>query len=259
MIKFIFTGRIHPERSWVTIPRRTYPISLSDGTSPHITVFSGKGQILVEVETSHSPEFIDDLYLIVGQVMKSQVDALGYRKGIGWDVEITGGMCINDHGTMQIYGPSVKEVENKESERSLDDATVGALAIRHAALRNALADLREAIRSLEDTSFFCFRTLERIRIHVQPNYPKEKNHALREAEDKLRLDHSCHTFLYKQAKHERHGKWGALTGKERAKAVCLIWKIVDRFIIFLDRNQEKLDEEGFPILKSNDVSLNSSP
>jgi hypothetical protein len=176
------------------------------------------------------------------------VDAYGYLTGRGYDVEITS--AINNEGVQTVFGVDVPELEKTASERPVEfHELVTELIHKSQHLGNALADLRESIRSPIDTGLFCYRAVESIRQQfVQPGESKD-NKSWERLRQALAVEESFIKSIKLFADDPRHGKTPYISGPERVDCMKRAWVIVDRFCLYLQRGAKDLDAAEFKTLK----------
>ena len=253
MPKYIFSGKVFPERAAVTI------------TFPYLLVMQvptgGRFRAKVLIETSQVSVVVDsditDLATLrnyVEQTVRNFVDAYGYIEGRGYDVEISSATL--ETGDLVVFDVEVAELQNNKTERPvsfqeiikllfLDPTSSGQLGV----LRMALAEIREAIRSPHDTGFHCFRAIECLRDHfVRPEDCDETKSSWFRLRDALQIDRSWFHPLEKYAFPQRHGSFPSMTGQERVEMLQRTWRVIDRFIQYA--------QSGFqPLLKADHALL----
>lgn len=239
MFSYHFTGRVHPERAWVTVVLT--PIETN------VPVLSWKGAIEVSIERSQISIIFrgamqvsdtDTLKNLAESLASNAVNSVGYSWGRGYSVEIT---AMNDgRGQNRVFGIGVPVLEENTDERPLEPGDVVTLAFGSPPLSRALGDLRDAIRKPDDTGFYAMRAVESVRQHFGKSWP-----AMRAA---LNLREETLKALGDYGTPQRHGEIAAMSDSERARSLHLAWKVVDRFCVLLHEGVEELSEREFPLL-----------
>ncbi|MSQ40825.1 MAG: hypothetical protein EXR55_04050 [Dehalococcoidia bacterium] len=186
----------------------------------------------------------------MAQVVQALVDGYGYREGRGCDVEITS--VITPSGQQEVFGIEVTELQHSKSQRPVVYAELVGLVLdtqnQQAAgvLRQALADLRETIRSPIDTGFHCFRAVECLRqFFVEPEDPDDKGSWERMGE-KLGIEHFWTEPIRLFARPQWHGGFPSMSGNQRVDMMMRAWKVVDRFIVYTKSGYQSFPEDQIP-------------
>jgi hypothetical protein len=241
---YYFTGRVFPERASVSLV-------LSEPVGIEIPSLSWAGTVSLSIAVSQAsivfkggPEVGDILTLknVAQTFAQGLVDVLGYQWGRGYDVEVTA--LVDANGTHHVFGVDVPVIESNQHDRPVEVQSVLALAFANPWLRRALGDLREAIREPDDTGFHCMRAVESVRQHFQVG-PDVADAwvAMRSA---LNLREETLKMLREFGTPQRHGEARAMSDAERGRDMTLAWKVVDRFVAFLDGSQADLTVATFP-------------
>jgi hypothetical protein len=251
-VTYTFNGKVLPERTIVSIPTLKLEAYHQDAGIRFESIISiSLSQISVLVEVKEKPELLDlyTLKNVIEDTVRSVVDAFGYLTGRGYDVEITS--STDQNGMQAVFGVGIPELEEegKHNERPLTLEKIMDNLGKSVFLAPALADLREAIRSAH-TGFFCYRAIESLRQHFrQPNDNDDKKPSWERLRTSLRIDKTWIDGVKKYADSQRHGENTFVSGQERVRIMQRTWKIVDRFLIYLESGSNTLPEDRFPILK----------
>ena len=270
MFTYVFTGTVLPERANVHIgipPDRPLSCVLNIPDAQAIqfdaSIAINASQVAVVIK---SPQQIDDLPTLKNYVeyfVRSVVDAFGYLEGRGYDVEITSlvgqrdGEPWSSLPVWTVYGVEIAGLQETKSERPLSIGEIMPLlfntppqggsvnAVVPGQLRQAIADLREAIRSPHDTGLFCFRAIESIRqCFVLPD-DDDDDHKISwiRMGHALRIDETWSKDLAKVSTLQRHGIGQYMSGQEREAAMQRAWKVVDRFMVYVQGGLVPLTED----------------
>ena len=258
---YTFIGKVLPERAFVTlgpIPRIGIRTILTDGVMDcDAQVVINAAQVIVVVHSRDSIEDLQTLRNSVETVVRGFVDAFGYIEGRGYDVEIT--LVVDSTGNRwQVFPVEIPSIQAAKNERPLTFAELNALlhpksdafddesTFRMMQLRIALGDLREAIRSIDHTSLFCYRAIECIRQCYRDRDGQDDDASRRASWERMReelcIDRSWLDEIGKASIRERHGGHSAVSGEQRASLMLQTWKVVDRFVMSAKLGFQPLSE-----------------
>lgn len=246
-MKYIFTGKVLPERAGVNLPNVIFGgVHNEIGLSFSAELSINYSQIAAEIEIHKGDIDIFTLMNIVQASIGSIVDAFGYIHGIGYDIEIIS--AVDEKANQTVFGVGVPGLEARKMERPLDLDAILRNFKNSQFLATALSDLRESIRSAH-TGYFCYRAVECIRQHFyKPEDKRETDPSWKRLREALKIDREWIDEIGKYALPQRHGEEKFISGEEREKIMQHAWKVVDRFCIYLDKGSRSLDEKEYPIL-----------
>jgi len=247
-MKYIFSGRVLPERANVTVdPLQIKSNHGEAGLELDIKLSIGASQISAEAVINKGSTDIFTFKNIVEASVSAIVDAYGYISGRGYDIEIAS--VVDENANQTVFGVGVPALEANKKERPLDFAGILRNFANSRFLVPALADLREAIRS-PHSGLFCFRAIECVRQHFYEKADgKETDKSWQRLRESLRIDIDYIKDVGKYALPQRHSEGKFISDSERARILQNTWRIVDRFCIYLEKGSQPLDENVFPILK----------
>ncbi|MDA2934010.1 hypothetical protein MYX82_06670 [Acidobacteria bacterium AH-259-D05] len=253
MKTYIFTGRVHPERSAMGFQQPlSAPLKSKDGKDlGNATFWIGVSQVVVMLEVEDDPTDLLTVRNSIEDITRALVDSYGYLTGRGYDVEIS--VVIDPmHHRSQVFGIDVPELSRPENEWPIKLADlVDLVGGKSLYLRRALADLREAIRAPFDTGFHCYRAVEGIMQSFRGDEDGDDTAPawlrMREA---LRIHKS---WLVEGIKHyadpQRHGGLVEITGADRVSVMKRAWEVVDRFCVYAHEGSQPLPEDKFQLLQ----------
>ena len=221
-------------------------------------VVINSAQIMVVV---HCQDPVDDLETLrnsVETVVRGIVDAFGYVEGRGYDVEITS--VIDSAGqTWQVFPVEVSAIQSTKGERPVTFGELHALlnprteaiddeaSFKLMQLRIALGDLREAIRSIDHSAFFCYRAIECLRQCYAERNGRDSDATRRASWVRMREELCiCRSWIDEIEEAsilERHGGHKPTSGEQRTALMLRTWKVVDRFIMSAKLGFQPLSEE----------------
>ena len=262
MFIYTFFGKVLPERAHVTlgpIPRMGIRTILTDGfMDVDAQVVISTAQILVVVHSQNPIDNLESLRNSVDQLVRGLVDAFGYIEGRGYDVEITS--VVDSTGQVwRVFPVEITAIQEMKNERPMTLSELCELlypkagafddesTFRMMQFRLALADLREAIRSIDHTALFCYRAIECLRQcycdrNGQDNDASRKHSWVQMRRD-LCIARSWIDEIEKASIRERHGGHTAMSGEQRAALMLHTWKVVDRFAMSAKLGFQPLSEE----------------
>ena len=261
MFTYTFFGKVLPERTFVTlgpIPKMKIQTILPDGNMDYeAQVVIDTAQIMV---VAHSPISIADLETLrnsVEKVVRGIVDAFGYIEGRGYDVELTS--AIDSAGDRwQIFPIEIGAIQATKNERPLPFGELCGLLIAGAGvlgndagfklsqLRIALGDLREAIRSIDHSAFFCYRAIECLRqCYLELNSPisdATRKDSWERMREELCIGRSWIDDIETASIPERHGGHEGTKAEGRNALMIRTWRVIDRFVMSAQMGFNPLSE-----------------
>jgi hypothetical protein len=234
---YVVTARIIPERLRAVIgidlqfPTLEYTNVVASRSQ--WTVRSTGGQIGVVVRLAEELEDLATFANEVVHILRYATDAIAFTDGVNADVDI---ISIVDTQTdrLLVLEPFFAEFVPNPQERTHDSSDVIMLSLNSSALRQALADFRDAFASAHNTPFFAFRAVECIRAEFEQGHANRK-HAWRAMRDALGIGEDFLQPLVEASKRRRHGEFVFLTAKDRYVLLKSAWTVIDRYIAFLKR------------------------
>lgn len=240
-----FTGRVHPERTYVTLDGLAFNMTVPDwGWHGNITLSILHGQLSMNFVGDVEIRDLISLKNVAQSYAQNLVDTLGYTWGRAYSVEITA--VLPSHGRHLVFGVGDAVLENAVADRPLSIEEVLKLAASNRWLRRALGELRRAISEPVDTGFHCQRAIEAVRRHFQAEKDEKFGwQAMREA---LNLSEATLKILNEYGDPQRHADIIPMTYDMRTRDMSLAWKVVDRFVVWLQGGEETLAIDLFPLL-----------
>lgn len=249
MKKYIFVGRILPERTYVSLPPLKSNVEGLDlPFKGSFSVQIAVGQLNVLLETDSELD-IETLKNIVESFVYAYVDIFNYLEGRAYTVEITS-VFIPDDDFYQVFGVEVKDLQNEKSSRPFSFIDTNKIVFSSSLSPLVLADMRSAIRNPLNMAFYCRRALETITRDISSNNNNKKR--WEETYEQLNIDDSFAKEIKNLGGNVRHGKYASIDGDTRIRILKKTWSIFDRYLICLEKNKEKLDGKDYPLLKEKD-------
>jgi hypothetical protein len=222
---YTFTGRVHPERYDFGIsglPILT--VSAPDGAQSHFRFQLDHSQVTVQVKSNRAWPLLD-LKNQVSDLARIALDALGYIWSAALDLEIVS--CVDPDGELRVFNTAFDGFrETGPDAAEHEHATLNILIQRgfaSHAIRQALKDLRNAIREPSDTVFHCYRAVEAVRQEYVDTGQRDARAARRASWDRLRQSTGAREadlrWLEELATRRRHGQPVGVSHETRERAL----------------------------------------
>lgn len=252
MKKYIYTfsGKILPERIPISFPRiESKEICKYESQNKTIgsVSFEVTSNVLVAVVISNKKTNLATMKNSIERFVQGIINGYGYYTGQAFDVDIN--IASGPDGTFEFF-PRYKSVYNNQNERPVDIDRVIKLSATNIHLMGALNNLREAIKNPSDIGLYCYRSIESIRQFFSKKN-QTQNDSWKKMHDVLNSTRSYLTDgfdLTKYSEQSRHGETHSLSEVEISHMMSVVWKMIDRFIIYLDNGERPLDKLQYPLL-----------
>lgn len=241
METYTFNGKILPERVNFTIseeiPFTLEAIDANIKFDAIVSIRLSQVSVLVKTET----EDLATLRNYVENLVRYIADSFGYLNGVGYDVSID--TVTTSKGQQIVWGVGIEELEKEKNKRPLNINQLLVAVQKSPHLRRALADLREAIISSQDTGFFCYRAIESVAQYFKTGKDITKNDWEKMRTDLRIGDRKWIDEVKDAADLPRHG--GVIphtTGPKRVLLMQRAWTVVDRFSIYVNQDFKPLSD-----------------
>lgn len=235
METYLFYGVILPERAQISLKFEHSFLHLTSGEEGVAKVSIVLNQLYVTVDTKVIWD-IHDLRNVVKSLVQNHLAMIGYLKGYAYDFEVTRVMnpSLDIDFVFGIDIPCIakpRESINLDSELNiLSEKTVGENGVF---INRCFSDLVSAMKHADDTSFYCFRAIESLRLHsaaVHKLLDEDKNVQWEKFREVSGLSKSEIDEISEAAKGVRHGGVALVTGEERKQLFEKTWNIVTAYI-----------------------------
>ena len=234
-VTYTFFGKVLPERALIEIREVLFEVSGSDDVPEgQLYVAILKSQIIARYVAATAVGNVFSLRNMVDDAVRRLLDAVGYVNGWAYDIDIIEAVRSIDRQTW-VFGidiPALNGVAEKAGVAPQDVITMLNLP-QGWAVRQAMADVREAMKSSTDTGLFCYRAIESLkqgfaeRMSLDPDRTWEDfRNAYGIAKDDIMLVKGF-------ADAARHGAalQTSISDADRASIFTTTWKIVNAFIL----------------------------
>jgi hypothetical protein len=223
-MRYIVTGRVHPERANVII------------TCPPWQP-AGGGEIFVHCEASQLTVILTDqpvdgyiaAFILAEHVAQAVVSALGFALATGYVVELV--QVTEDSGAVHVFGVRSPDLIYEPYEPMF--AAAAKLVGSDIPFRMALADYANALRDSFDCASLCFRAIEAIKSAFGPGSDADQWTRMHAALGTTRA--AIDTEVKAFADAVRHGDWAnfrATTAVQRLAMLKVTRDVLERYVHF---------------------------
>ena len=179
---------------------------------------------------------IDNIYSLKNYLevlTRSQVDAIGYVYGMGFDVELNS--SVDSNGIWNVFGINIPALDQfREQFNPNIDLIINLMNSVHGEkLRLCFSNLREAIKTPHDTGFFCYRGIESLMNYFLEHDSLNDSKAWEKFRTVLNVDKSEIMKVKNFADKQRHGSIKYISDSDRAEILSSTWEVVYKFIKYL--------------------------
>lgn len=251
MGRFVFTGRVIPERSGFDYDQTVILDEVQVGAAElkfRVEFQIRRAQVIALVDAEDSADVLT-IRNYLGQVIRRLIDTVTYLSGGTHDLEITS--VLKPDGQFIVFDASL--VGLQIGEKALNLQEVWTALIAHATLSSyaaqALADLREAIRHPHDTGFSAYHGIDAIRqSFAAPSDGTDRRKSFNRMRDSLRVERSYMDWVGEFRKTQAHAAPQFMTGEQRFQAAHRLWRILHRFLVYILRGGIPLSAGEFELL-----------
>lgn len=249
MAIYQFLCRIRPETASIRLQVAQPPLTLTvSGTEADLCtlrfLLSG-ANVVLHVTTSTQIKDIATLQNQIQTVTDSIFDGVCYYTGQVVSVAITS--VILDPPWLISFENKSDAIAEQALEAALPQDCFFELAVSSTHLRSALADLREAVRSPNDTGFFAYRSVEAI-MQAFKDDADDSRKAWRNLRENLRISEDYLKGMTVFATSNRHGALTPMSSSERESLIIKARSVIHRFATYLRNASKPLDQPRFPEL-----------
>ncbi|WP_353634728.1 hypothetical protein ABSL23_03540 [Halobacterium sp. NMX12-1] len=238
--RYVFTGRVIPERSNVHIQSLE---AHSEYGKLDISIASS--QIQAVLDSEDGIENIHTARNSVKSAVHEILDIFSFTHGYSYSIEITSVTYPNNRH--RVFGVDVGILQNQleDDERSEMFQTVLQVIPTEDGryLKRCLKNLRLSTNNPVDTGLHCYRAIEAIRkyFHSEFDIPDDEGHrseAWKTLRDELDVSRSNIEEVKEYADEPRHGGIVEITDEERADVFETTWNIICAFVEYLHEKED---------------------
>lgn len=236
MQPYIFQGVVLPERAQLSMQFELSFEHLSSGVNATAKVSILLNQVVVWIETDYDWD-IFDLRNVVANIVRSQLQIIGYLKGYAYDFELTR-VLKQEPPTDHVFGIDIpclaergKDVDFSEAFAKVRGKTTGRNGVY---LNRCFGDLVSAMKHADDTGFYCYRAIEALRHHcaaVHSIAHESKAAQWQKFREIARCEEETLREIKAAADPVRHGDVVGSTAADRQRLFTITWDTVDRYIV----------------------------
>jgi hypothetical protein len=249
MPKVRFLGRVHPDAHLLDIsqvPRVNWN-SASMGFAVSYDVSIAKNVVTIDCETSTTitNEILGEIAMRGYDVARALIDLAAFALGEGYTFSLE--KVIDDAGTESLFFATTAYRPLSTAVAGEEFAKVVPLVLTEPPLFFALRDLITAISEYHRSAAMCARTIDTLRaIFVPPGGSREDGWA--QLRENLNLARSYIQPIMDVSRSSRHGDHTHIPGTITTYVTTRTWIIMNRFLEYRKRSNQKLLESEFPIL-----------
>lgn len=235
MQTYLFEGVVLPERAQISVQ---FSIQFT-----HITLgFTGKADVSVVLNQvavwvdSEAEWNIFDLRNTIRNLLKNELAVIGYLEGLAYDLEVTR-VLNRTLGIDYVFGIDIpciaernKAIDKLERQKVIRQKSIGREGVL---LHRCFNDLAMAMKSSEDTGFYCYRAIESLRQHCIIRFSLQSDNKTKQWQ-KLREIAGCDESTIREIKSAadplRHGDILSITSHDPEALFTKTWNVVDGYI-----------------------------
>jgi hypothetical protein len=259
MVTYIFNGKVLPTFKEFTLigPVIAHwndpidpPVSIVMNATLRIT--KGLVEILCESNLSGTEEYDGQVHLRANDLARTLVNCYAFGKGMGLSVILE--TVIKPDGikyNIQAHRPDLEPlvtVLRSGHDGGLDIQAILPIVLTDPRIFVAVNDLVSCVTQIQDAPIRCGRAIDAIRHSMAPaDNRKQGWQAMRE---NLNIDLEYLEFITNLSKGPRHGDVIGTTFSANRETIKRSWIVMNRFLEFKKRGNQRLSLSEFPLLKN---------
>lgn len=233
-ITYTFFGKVLPERALIEISEVAHDVRASDDVpAGQLFVAVLKSQIVARYVAATDVGNIYTLRNTVDDALRKLLDAVGYANGWAYDIDIIQAVRSGDRQTW-VFGIDIPALNGvcQGAGVTAHDIIVLFGTNEGWALRQALADAREAMKSPTDTGFFCYRAIESLKQGFAKRMALDPDKAWEAFRNAYGIAKDDIMLVKGFADASRHGNAleASVSDGDRAKVFTTAWKVINTYI-----------------------------
>lgn len=234
---YTFSGRILPERIPLTLPRHMRTLNRMDGSDfGTLDVDITVGQISAILRVTELLPNLATARTVVREFCLVPVNAFTFCNGVGYEVEITKGICLDTNETETFGVSSLSFVKFVQTNCQIDPETVLTACDSRPGrlLQYALEDISDALRGGgRNRAFLCYRSIEALRNFVAETASTEerdRNAVWELLRDQTNSARSDIDFVKSFADDVRHGGSTEYDEAQSQRMLETVWLMLHKVI-----------------------------
>lgn len=235
METYLFEGKVLPERARLDFQLSIKFKHFASGTTLKADISVLVNQVAVWIDTESECD-IYDLRNIVKNILQNELAVIGYLEGYAYELEIT--RVLNRNLDVdRVFGIDIpciadmnRVIDKQERIQNIRQKCIGADGVY---LHRCFVDLTMAMRSAENTGFYCYRAIESLREHCASKHQfatKSRDKQWKKFRAMAQCEEATIREIKSAADPVRHGGVFVLTGQDRESLFIKTWGIVDKYI-----------------------------
>lgn len=235
MQTYLFEGVVLPERAQLTIQISVSFTHISSDLTGEAYISILLNQVAVWVDTEDEWD-IFDLRNVVKGILQNELAIVGYLEGCAYDLEVT--RVLNRAlGIDYVFGINIpciternKEINKVERLMLIRQNLIGREGLL---LHRCFNDLIMAMKSPDDTGFYCYRAIESLRQHCILKFslpPGNKSEQWQKLRELAGCDEPTIRDIKSAADPVRHGNVLPITSPYRESLFMKTWDVVDGYL-----------------------------
>jgi len=259
MAKFIFNGRVLPTFKEFTMVGSTTanwndpidpPVSLVMSATTSIT--KGVVEVICESNLFGTENYDGHVHLRANDLARTIVNCYAFGKGMGLSVIFEtvikpDGIKYNIQGHRPDLEPLVTVLRSRH-DGGVDIYGILPIVMADPTIFVALNDLIDSITQVQDAPVKCGRAIDAIRHSMAPAHDRKAGWPT--MREHLNIEQAYLEFITDQSKAPRHGDVKTTTFRISRETIKRSWIVMNRFLEFKNRGNQRLPLSEFPLLKN---------
>lgn len=232
---YLIEGTVLPERARIDHQFGLKFSHFGTGNSGSMTVSIICNKVMVWLETPIEWEVLDIRNLVKYSLL-NELAVVGFLHGYTYELDVSR-ICNRERGIDAVFGIEVSciALRNQNLDKTslhiiIREKSVGEAGVF---LHRCFQDLSMAMKSPEDTGFYCYRALEALRQHciVKFSLPADKKgDQWRKLREIAKCDEVTTREIEAAAAHTRHGGVTPITDIELQNLLLNTWNVVEEYV-----------------------------
>jgi len=232
---YLFEGLVYPERAQISLDWGMRFMHVQSGKEAKAQISIILNKIVVWIDADDEWNILD-LRNVVKNIVQTELAIFGFFKGFAYDFEITRGLN-RKLGVDLVFGVDIPCIVDRNKDINLETKILALkpklLGTEGILVSRCLNDLVSAMKSPDDTGFYCYRAIESLRQHciLKNNLnPKNKSEQWKKLKEIANCSEDAVDPIKTAADPVRHGEVAKLSSDDRAKLFLQTWDIVEGYL-----------------------------
>lgn len=235
METYLIEGTVLPERARIDHQFGEEFTHIGTGTTGTMTVSILCNKVMVWLETPTEWDILD-LRNLVKYVLLNELAIVGFLQGYTYELDVSR-VCNRERGIDFVFGIDVpciglrnQNMDKASMHNLIREKSIGEAGVF---IHRCFQDLTMAMKSAEDTGFYCYRALEALRQHCIAKFKlpaEKKGEQWKKLREIAKCDEATTREIEAAAAHTRHGGVTPITDAERQKLFLNTWNVVEGYM-----------------------------